>query len=102
MTVLISLDEAAARLGIGKTLLRAHVSHGTIRYVSVGAGSKRRRLMFTLSDLAEFIQERSRRELSACPPSSPRARKPTPTTSSSTVVGFSALQERRKSAPPRR
>ena len=58
MTVLISLDEAAARLGIGKTLLRAHVSHGTIRYVSVGAGSKRRRLMFTLNRM--FRRTKSR------------------------------------------
>jgi excisionase family DNA binding protein len=100
--VLLTFEEAAARLGIGKTLLRAHIASGTIRYVSVGAGAKRRRIMFTHRDLNEFVQDRSRRELAACPPSSPRARKPTYTTSPSTVVAFTALRERQKSEPPKR
>src|SRR5262249_17096233 len=47
--------EAAARLCCSKKTLNGHVASGALRYVSMGHGRKRRRMMFTDADLDEFI-----------------------------------------------
>jgi excisionase family DNA binding protein len=60
---LLTLIEAAARLGISVKTLRAHVVAGSIRYIAVGRGAQRTRRMFAPTDLDDFIATQTRRDV---------------------------------------
>jgi hypothetical protein len=60
-TGLLTLDEAAVRLGMSTRLLRDHLKAGNISYVNVGLGEHRPAYRFRPADLAAFEFERVRR-----------------------------------------
>jgi len=82
--------KAARRLGVSIRTLRGLVSSGELRYVNVGRGKQREKLMFTDSDLDGFIAERTRQKAQQCQSISPRARRSTTMTSSGAVLAFTA------------
>src|SRR4249920_2878875 len=86
---LLTSREAAERLHLSTDQLRAFVHDGELRYVNVGRGGKRPRMMFTESDIAEFITRRTRRDV-GCQSISRSERRSTPMTSRSEVIGFTA------------
>lgn len=53
--VLLTIDEAAERLGICRRTLQDHVKDGAIKYISVGRGMVRRRKLFHPNDIQAFI-----------------------------------------------
>lgn len=63
---LMTLAEAAKRLGISTKTLREHVSAGRIRYVNLGT-EKRKAYRFTPKNLATFIEHQKIREVPKCP-----------------------------------
>src|SRR5690349_19715936 len=95
---LLSMDEAAAELGISVRTLFDHCRFGEITYIAVGRGLKRRRKMFDPEDLTRFRERQRRTE---CPSSDAPARRSSRTTSGSEVVDFRALREQRRSAKRR-
>jgi excisionase family DNA binding protein len=87
--------QAARRLGISIRTLRDLVSSGELRYVNVGRGKQRERVMFTDNDLSDLIASRTRQKARQCQSTSPRARRSTTSTSSGEVVAFTALRSER-------
>jgi len=83
-------SQAARRLVISIRTLRGLVSAGDLRYVNVGRGKQREKMMFTDSDLDGFIAERTRQKAQQCQSTSPKARRSTTTTSSGEVLAFTA------------
>ena len=96
----LSLAELAAAMEMDQKTLRGHVQAGEITYIRKGTGTKRPRRIFTLADVAGFYAAMRRRE---CPSTGPARRtarsrrRSGTTTSSETVVDFTALRERRRS-----
>jgi Helix-turn-helix domain len=82
--------QAAQRLGISIRTLRSLVSAGDLRYVNVGHGKQREKIMFTDNDLNDLIASRTRQKAQQCPSTSPRARRTTTSISSGEVVAFTA------------
>jgi excisionase family DNA binding protein len=101
MDRLLTTQEAADRLSITPRLLLEHVKSGQIRYVLTGRGTKRPRRRFAEADLAEFIANRTRRDVppvpkgGSCPSTSRRDDGATSMISSSVVVGFTARRAQR-------
>jgi excisionase family DNA binding protein len=83
-------SQAARRLGISIRTLRNLVSAGDLRYVNVGQGKQRERIMFTDNDLNDLIASRTRQKAQQCQSISPRARRTTTSTSSGEVIAFTA------------
>ncbi len=94
MADLLTLNEAAASLGISPRTLQEHVRQGSISYIATGLGQVRRRKMFDPADLARF-KERNRR--TECPPSAVPSRARSLAASGVDVVDFKALLEQRRS-----
>ncbi|QEN86909.1 helix-turn-helix domain-containing protein [Labrys sp. KNU-23] len=88
---LLTIDQAAAHLCIGKRLLREHVRRGEISYVLTGKGEKRKKIAFALSDLEAFITRHRRVEIVSCPSTSSKAARTTCTTSNVVAVDFMAI-----------
>jgi hypothetical protein len=82
--------QAARRLGISIRTLRGLVNAGDLRYVNVGRGKQREKIMFTDSDLDDLIASRTRQKAQSCPSISLKARRSTSTTSSGEVLVFTA------------
>lgn len=89
---LLTADEAAKLLRIGRRTFDAHVARGDIAYIAVGMGLKRTRKRFDPEDLARFRQQQRRVECPSAPSlSRQRATKPQPES-----IDFAAiLRERR-------
>jgi excisionase family DNA binding protein len=83
-------SQAARRLGISIRTLRNLVSAGDLRYVNVGHGKQRERIMFTSNDLDDLIANRTRQKASKCQSISPKARRTTTSISSGKVLAFTA------------
>ena len=91
-----TLAQAARRLGISIRTLRGLITSGELRYVNVGRGKQRERVMFTDSDLDDFVAGRTRQKAQqSCPSTSPRARRTTTSTSSGEVLAFTARRKER-------
>ena len=100
---LLTADEAAKLLRIGRRTFDGHVARGDIAYIAVGLGDKRVRKRFAPEDIARFRERQRRLE---CPPEATgnrRFKEP----AKPEVIDFEALlQERRaarraaRSAPP--
>jgi excisionase family DNA binding protein len=84
---------AARRLGVSNRTLRGLVTSGELRYVNVGRGKQREKMMFTDSDLDDLIATRTRQKAQQCQSISPRARRTTTSTSSGEVLDFTARQK---------
>src|SRR5262249_18325365 len=101
MAELRTRKEAARRLKVTPDQLAKLVHDGELRYVNVGRGKKRPRMRFTDADLDEFIERRTRREVS-CPSISPKSRLSTDTISGSEVIGFTARRNARHAERPKK
>jgi excisionase family DNA binding protein len=99
MTELFTRREAARRLHISSDQLAKLVYDGELKYVNVGRGKKRPRMRFTDSDIADFIERRSRRE-PACLSTRTNLKTPIASISGSEVIGFTARRQR--DAKPKR
>jgi hypothetical protein len=100
---LLTPAAVARKLGCSEKTLRAHVATGDLRYVSIGKGTKRRRMMFTPADLDEFIANRTRKDL-PCPSTRTEtvARRISTSTSNCEVIGFTARRNARRAAKPKK
>jgi excisionase family DNA binding protein len=94
---LLTIDEAAAYLHITDEQLGSFVKQGAIQYVNVGRGKLRPRIRFTSSDLDAFI-ERRRQQEAPCLSTESRTARSSISTSSSNVIGFTALRNARLAA----
>jgi Helix-turn-helix domain len=83
--------KAAQRLGVSIRTLRGLVSAGDLRYVNVGRGKQREKMMFTDSDLDDLIASRTRMKAQeSCLSTSRRVRPSTNTISDTKVLDFTA------------
>jgi hypothetical protein len=98
---LMTMRDAAARVGCGVKTFKGHVARGAVRYVIIGHGTKRPRCMFTAADLNAFIEAQTRKDV-PCPSSARSARRTGTMTSSGEVVAFTARQNARRGAKPTR
>jgi excisionase family DNA binding protein len=94
--------QAARRLNISIRTLRGLIASGELRYVNVGRGKQREKVMFTDSDLDDLIASRTRQKVQECPSTSPKARRITNMISSGEVLDFTARQKRPTSGKRRR
>jgi excisionase family DNA binding protein len=56
--------QAAQRLGVSIRTLRGLVSSGAVRYVAIGRGRQREKMMFTDADLDDLVASRTRHTVS--------------------------------------
>jgi excisionase family DNA binding protein len=85
--------QAARRLGVSIRTLRGLIDSGEVRYVNLGRGKQRQKIMFTDSDLDDLIASRTRQKApQSCPSISPKARRSTTTTSGGEILAFTARQ----------
>jgi excisionase family DNA binding protein len=82
--------QAARRLGVSIRTLRGLVSSGELRYVNVGRGKQREKMMFTDNDLDDLIAGRTRQKAQQCPSTSPKVRRSTTSISGGEVIAFTA------------
>jgi len=61
---LLTMQEAAERLGVCTRTLRGHIEDGDISYVELGHGTKRKRRKFSPADLDAFIANQRRKDAS--------------------------------------
>jgi excisionase family DNA binding protein len=95
-TILLTLDEAAARLSVSVDQLKKFVADGDLNFVNLGRGKKRPRYRFNPTDLDEFVASRTKREQPTCQSFERKSRVRTfGSTSGSTVVGFMAQRAAR-------
>jgi excisionase family DNA binding protein len=100
---LMTPRQAAEYLHVSTDQLRGFVHDGALRYVNVGRGKKRDRMMFTSGDLDEFVERRTRsRRVTSCLSTSLQGPRSTGTISSAEVVGFTARRNERRNAKPQR
>ena len=70
---LMTMREAAAKLGCSVKTLKGHIACGALRYVIIGHGTKRPHKRITPADLNAFIEAQTRKDV-ACPSTaSPRS-----------------------------
>ncbi|TLX43896.1 helix-turn-helix domain-containing protein [Xanthobacter autotrophicus] len=89
MSKLLTVDQAAAQIGVCPRTLLELTRRGEIAYISVGLGRVRQRRLYHPDDIAAFVARR--RSIDQCPSTSAGTARSTITTSSSKVVAFSAL-----------
>ncbi|MGA0530832.1 hypothetical protein [Hansschlegelia sp. KR7-227] len=94
---LAPLRFVALLLNMSEKQLRAHAKAGNIRSVNIGMGVEKPRRMFSLADVAEFVEARSLQSAQQCQSTRARTPRSTGATSPSTVIAFSALRAKRKS-----
>jgi excisionase family DNA binding protein len=101
---LLTVNEAAARLGISAKTLRGHIRAGRLRYLSVGLGERRQAYRIEENDLEAFKEAIGRRnpEAGQCRSTARRTRRIINTTSNSGVTGFTALRDAKANAKPKR
>lgn len=92
-TNLLTADEAAKLLRIGRRTFDGHVARGDIAYIAVGLGEKRIRKRFDPDDIVRF-QRRQRRVEG--PPQVTRSRRRTKEAPAVEIVNFKALLEERR------
>jgi excisionase family DNA binding protein len=97
---LLMIGQAAAYLGITEDQVAAFVQDGELDYINVGRGKKRARYRFTIPDLDAFIERRRRREV-LCRSSESRTPRIITSTSSTKVIGFTALRAAQLAGKPK-
>jgi hypothetical protein len=99
---LLTAAQAAAKLNCSIKTLNGHVKADELKYVIIGHGMKRPRKMFTDADLNQFIVDQTRKDIAACPSTSPRVRHTGTSTSKCEVIGFTARRNARRAAKPKK
>jgi excisionase family DNA binding protein len=99
--LLLTLAEAARRLGMSVKTLRAHAHDGDIRYVNVGRGKERESMRFPPRDLEDFIAARSQTKAPQWSTGSKTARITT-TTSGTKVIDLTVLLSKQKNGRRKR
>ena len=94
--------ETAEQLHVTTDQLRGFVNDGEIRYVNVGRGKKRERMMFKPADIEEFVERRTKRKVFTCLSTNLKSPHSTGTISSAEVVGFTARRNERRNAKPKK
>ena len=97
---LLTVEQAADRLGISVKTLRGHIRNGRLRYVNVGLGEFLPRYRLEESDLIEFKEANRRRNAEASIPCRSIARKALPSTTSISygeVIAFTDQRRQRTS-----
>jgi excisionase family DNA binding protein len=95
--------QAARRLGISIRTLRNLVSAGDLRYVNVGHGKQREKMMFADNDIDDCIAKRTRQKAQEpCPSTSPKARRSITMISSGEVLAFTARRNGQTDAKRKR
>ncbi|WP_425283194.1 hypothetical protein [Methyloceanibacter caenitepidi] len=61
---------------------------GSIRYITIGQGTKRQTYRFAPADLADFIEKQAQQEAAPCPSTKTRARRTTSTNFNSKVIAI--------------
>ena len=89
---LLTADEAAKLLRIGRRTFDAHVARGDIAYIAVGMGLKRTRKRFDPEELAQFRERQRRVE---CPPALAPSRPRTVGQQPKSIDFAAILRERR-------
>jgi predicted DNA-binding transcriptional regulator AlpA len=99
---LLTLRQAATKLGMSLRTLRQHVASGALRPINIGHGKQRQSLRFADSDINEFIAA-NRKDI-PCPSARTEtaARRISISTSKSKVIGFMEARNRRRDAKPTR
>ena len=97
---LLTIDQAAAYLGITEDQVAGFVQDGELSYINVGRGKKRARYRFTIPDLQAFIEHRRRREVS-CRSTNPKGHRITTSTFRSEVIGFMAARAAQLAGKPK-
>src|SRR5260370_29239635 len=100
MPDLLNRKQAAKKLDITENQLTGLVLDGELHYINVGRGKKRQRMRFPEADLNELIERRRKRE----PCLSINRKNPRHiigSTSSSTVIGFTARRNAQLARKPR-
>lgn len=92
-TDLLTADEAAKMLRIGRRTFDGHVARGDIAYIAVGMGEKRIRKRFDPADIDQFRNRQRRVERSPEPTRHRRRLQPAPAVE---IVDFKALLEERR------
>lgn len=90
---LLTADEAAKLLRIGRRTFDGHVARGDIAYIAVGLGVKRVRKRFDPEDIARFREQQRRVE---CPPQPTRGRRRAAKQPAIEIIDFKALLEERR------
>lgn len=85
---LLTADEAAKLLRIGRRTFDGHVARGDIAYIAVGLGLQRVRKRFDPEDIARFRERQRRVE---CPPKPTRSHTRSVAPPVPEVVDFKAL-----------
>jgi excisionase family DNA binding protein len=97
---LLTVDQAAAYLGITDDQVAAFVRDGSLDYINVGRGTKRPRIRFTKPDLDGFIDRRRQKEV-VCLSTKRKTRRSITSTSNSVVVGFVDRRNAQRAAKPK-
>ncbi|MCJ2070521.1 helix-turn-helix domain-containing protein [Methylobacterium sp. J-030] len=92
---LLTADEAAKLLRIGRRTFDGHVARGDIAYIAVGLGEKRVRKRFDPEDITQFRERQRRVE---CPPEPTRGRRRAPDVPVQEIIDFKALLQKRQAA----
>ena len=87
---LLTADEAAKLLRIGRRTFDGHVARGEIAYIAVGLGMKRVRKRFDPEDISRFRERQRRIER---PPEGAPGRRGTKEVSAAGTIDFRALPE---------
>lgn len=90
---LLTADEAAKLLRIGRRTFDGHVARGDIAYIAVGLGEKRVRKRFDPEDIARFREQQ--RRVDRLPEATPSGRR-TKKAPVVEIIDFKALLEERR------
>ncbi len=90
---LLTADEAAKLLRIGRRTFEGHVARGGIAYIVVGLGLKRVRKRFAPEDIARFRDGQRRVE---CRPTIAPNQSRAPAAAKPEIIDFRALLEQRR------
>jgi excisionase family DNA binding protein len=100
---LLTVKEAADRLGISVKTLRGHVRNGRLRYINVGLGERRHSYRIDEIAIDEFKQANGHRNGQAsCRFIGRKSRGSINTISNCEVIAFSEVQRQQAGAKPRR
>jgi excisionase family DNA binding protein len=89
---LLTVEQVAKRLNITDDQVLAFAHDASLKYIDVGRGDKVPRYRFSTEDVEAFQENRTYRATTSWPSiSTKRNRRTTNTTSTSTVVDFTAL-----------
>jgi excisionase family DNA binding protein len=99
----MTLKDAAARLNTTTDQVKSLVRDGKLKYINIGTGKIKPRYRFAETDIDDFEQQQRVREEPSCRFSNRKSQRHIiGSTSSSQVVGFTALRDAQLAKKPRK